>query len=175
MKKKLLVTVTLLTLILLSVSVYAGTHSLLRKDFTSRLPQKAQEALSKHNITSPEHSELECDDNYCYFSMWQIRTKEITVNELDQDDQPIQVTKTINETYHLGKNHKIPVKECTAFDNENECTSYHDNTDEELDTLMQDKIDEMLEYYGNNLDKRQNNNNARIGRVGAGKVVIQRK
>lgn len=174
MKNKLVVTLTLLSIILLSVSVYAAGELLSRKDFTSTLTQEAEETLNKYNITEPEHSRLECDDTYCHFSMWQINTKEITVNELDDKDEIIEVTKIINETYHLGKNHKIPVKECTAFDSEDECTTYHYFTDIELEALMQDKIGEKLEYYADVLDERENNNE-RTGRVGEGKVTIQRR
>ncbi len=173
MKKKLIVTITILSILFLTISVYAAGQLLTRRDFTVQITREAKQQLEKMELDNSSHSPLRCNEEFCYFDMWKIISKEITVNETDRNNNTIEVTRTINETYYLGKNHEIPARNCTAF-NGRKCIEYYNYTNIELEGLMEDKIVEKLEFYATVFGGRETNN-SRTPRIGEGRVIINER
>lgn len=161
MNKKI-VTLTLLFILSLTVSVYAATL-LATKDVTIEVSKETKEQLDKMGLDNSNHSGLKCDEDYCYFDMWK---------NIDE-----------NTTFNLGKGHKIPTKNCTEYSIVDEllelehveqiCLTYHNYTDLELETLMEEKIVEKLKDYAGEFKTRDDKANVpKTDRVGPGGIKI---
>lgn len=124
-------------MVLLVVTITA--QILLTRNVDVEYEKNVTETLARYNITSPETTQLICDDVYCKYSMWQIYYINQSKIVLD-DDNKEQIKYYLEEVrYNLGTH---------AFERGN-------LTRIELETIQEEQIKEWLEKYSGILKLRE--------------------
>lgn len=157
------ITVSIMVLLFLGLVIAGNTFDRVNRDVN--INEDAKQKLAEYNITSPEISDLICDEDYCEFEMYQIN--EVTFTEINfrtnydipeesfkEEDDSYESIVTANKTYSLGK-HTIP----------------YDRDLDKLEESLRVYIIEWLENYAEELKDRENY--SRESRLGGGNINLR--
>ncbi len=143
---------TMIVMLLLGVfliGIITAQELAQRRDTSIDVNESVKTTLATRGIIDPSTKDNGCDDQWCYFEINQDLSRNITLSNGSI------IWK--NETYHLGKQ-KIPRRTCVTPEYVNDsvvgCITYTDYTDEQLETMQDQKIKQVLEEHAENLDYR---------------------
>lgn len=110
-----------------------------RRQATIDINQTIRDTLATKNITEPSTKDLGCDENRCYFELYQ---------DLGN-----------GETYNLG-HHSIQRNICIDFDIDLlVCNEFGNRSEETMESLQDEIIEQMLIKHAGDLDYRASRNN----------------